>query len=186
MNFISEILPGILSRKPSGILYHYTSAEGLLGICQTKKLWASNIHYLNDSKEYAHALDLLRSEIKSRIHQKIGDNTLLIRLYELLERIEQVTVFLCSFSEVGDLLSQWRGYCPPGRGYSIGFAADQLDTIASAQGYSLIPCIYREEEQNKVIKSVIDETETRYSKSYTTNRDEFEIFLWALLSASHH
>lgn len=174
MNFISEILPNILSRKPHGVLYHYTSAEGLLGICSTKKLWASNIHYLNDSKEYAHALDLLRSEIKNR--RKVNGSTLLIRLWELLDLIDRVKVVVCSFSEVGDLLSQWRGYCPPGLGYSVGFDARQLEQAASTQGYSLVPCLYHKDEQRKVIKSVVDETEARYSNSYQTKEEEFKMF----------
>lgn len=38
-------------------LYHYTSDSGLLGIIETKSIWATNVRYLNDSKEYALALD---------------------------------------------------------------------------------------------------------------------------------
>ena len=49
------------------ILYHYTSQTGLIGMLNTKTIWASKIHYLNDSKEFALALKLARRELTKRI-----------------------------------------------------------------------------------------------------------------------
>ena len=50
----------LLSQRPSAILYHYTSPAGLLGIVKSRSLWASGIHYLNDSSEYRHAVGVLQ------------------------------------------------------------------------------------------------------------------------------
>ena len=50
---------------PPEILYHYTSQAGLIGMLHTKTIWASKIHYLNDSKEFALALKLARDELDS-------------------------------------------------------------------------------------------------------------------------
>src|ERR1035437_8040735 len=47
-------------------LYHYTSQKGLFGILQTNKLWMTNILYLNDSSEFTHTLDLVKSELENR------------------------------------------------------------------------------------------------------------------------
>ena len=47
--------------RPASFLYHYTSQRGLLGILENKKIWATNIHYLNDSAELYHAIDVLQS-----------------------------------------------------------------------------------------------------------------------------
>ena len=33
------------------MLYHYTSLEGLLGVINSKSIWASHCKYLNDSLE---------------------------------------------------------------------------------------------------------------------------------------
>jgi hypothetical protein len=46
------------------------------------------------------------------------------------------TDFVASFSENGDLLSQWRSYCPDGNGVCIGFKSDALSThwIADPSG----------------------------------------------------
>ena len=43
------------------------------------------------------------------------------------------------------ILSQWRGYCEIGNGYSLGFNGAKLKQQASKQaGYSLAPCVYEE------------------------------------------
>ena len=38
--FSHDILNSVLSEKPPAILYHYTTQKGLLGIVQSKKIWA--------------------------------------------------------------------------------------------------------------------------------------------------
>lgn len=40
-------------------LFHYTNQAGLLGMVKTKRMWASNIWYLNDLTESQLAVDLL-------------------------------------------------------------------------------------------------------------------------------
>lgn len=49
----------LLNEKPDNeILYHYTDQNGLCGIIVSKKVWATNIYYLNDSEEFKAAADL--------------------------------------------------------------------------------------------------------------------------------
>jgi hypothetical protein len=48
-------------------LYHYTSADSLLGIAKSKALWASNVYFLNDSSEITHACDVLNDVLESRV-----------------------------------------------------------------------------------------------------------------------
>ena len=40
------------------ILYHYTSLEGLLGIIESKSIWATNVLYLNDASELNYSINL--------------------------------------------------------------------------------------------------------------------------------
>ena len=49
----------VLNEEPPDILYHYTDQDGLLGIVSTGKMRATNIEYLNDQREYRHALALM-------------------------------------------------------------------------------------------------------------------------------
>lgn len=47
-------------------LYHYTSQRGLLGILESKKLWMTNILYLNDSSEFIYTWELVKPELSKR------------------------------------------------------------------------------------------------------------------------
>lgn len=136
------------------ILHHYTSGVGLLGIVNSSSMWATKIQYMNDSKEFIHSVELAKSELmnfkkdlENKIETEVADC-----LIDNLNRATELALYVICFSEVGDSLSQWRGYCPPSFGYSIGFNINQLRTLASTQGFYLDKCIYNREEQKAVIK----------------------------------
>lgn len=40
------------------ILYHYTSVEGIFGILNNNKIWATNMFFLNDISEFKYTFDL--------------------------------------------------------------------------------------------------------------------------------
>jgi len=70
------------------------------------------------------------------------------------------SIYVCSFSENGDQLSQWRGYCRGGAGYSIGFNYTKLQQIIMAvvrptNFITLKKCIYAEEVQKQSIDQII-------------------------------
>ena len=104
------------------LLYHYTTVESLLGIIESGALWATHIHYLNDTSE-AHLLwDQIRVVIDSRLENP--DETKRDALSELRQFASAPTygdIYVVSFSkDGGDRLSQWRGYGGAG-GVAIGF-----------------------------------------------------------------
>ena len=53
-------------------LYHYTGIGGLMGMVDSRAVWASHIYYLNDSKEILHACDVLSSLLSKK--ETAGDN----------------------------------------------------------------------------------------------------------------
>ena len=59
----------ILSRQPPKILYHYTDQEGLLGIIGKKEIWASHTQYLNDQREFRHAIELVQDELSQMVQR---------------------------------------------------------------------------------------------------------------------
>jgi hypothetical protein len=141
------------------ILYHYTSQLGLKGMLNTKTIWASKIHYLNDSKEFALALDLTRRELKKRISDATspGDRSRLELLLDTIHTIAGVNTCVCCFSELDDDLSQWRGYGGGDAGFSVGFTREWFTRVKETLGLSLSPCIYDPEDQQRLIKGAIDE-----------------------------
>lgn len=139
------------------ILYHYTSTAGLIGILERSALWASNIHYLNDSKEFHQAIECAQQTLhteSSGLDSAYREN-LLQRFRERLEQISQVSILVASLSENGDSLSQWRGYCPPGGGYAVGFNYERLALFANQQGFRLLPCSYSNSEHQALMKPLI-------------------------------
>jgi hypothetical protein len=142
-------------RRPA-ILFHYTSAAGLLGILQAKGIWATAIRYLNDSSEYDYALRLLKEAIDARQEATNSKfiRALLVILDLRLSQEDNTETFVSSFTENPDQLSQWRAYCTPHGGYAIGFLSKRL--IPSPGGCWMIPCLYKEEEQRRVAETVVD------------------------------
>jgi len=76
--------------------------------------------------------------------------------------LDRLNCFVCSFSEQGNLLSQWRSYCPSSGGLSLGFDKQYLQELASDQGGTLLPCIYSKEEQRSVLRELLNEALQRF------------------------
>jgi hypothetical protein len=151
------VIEDLLAETPSGPIYHYTSNDGLLGITRTKTLWASKLHYLNDSTEFAYAIELVRSALKNRLAKERGPwNQFYGAALDRIYSIENVHVYVSCFSEAGDLLSQWRGYCPSSVGYSIAFDVVQLQVSMQRQKFRLVRCVYDEARQGAIVKELID------------------------------
>jgi hypothetical protein len=157
------------------ILYHYTSINGLLGIIESKSIWAANVLYLNDASELNYSLELLKDEIHKFIN---GISNALSHKHIFFDRIlqdipewitsQRFAFFVSSFSEEGDLLSQWRGYCPGGIGFSLGFQSNRISEWCSKQrNCTLKPCIYDENKQRKELRILIDKLVIRYEKEMT-------------------
>jgi len=148
-----SVIGQLLSAQPPAELFHYTSPQGLLGILTSGELWASKAIFMNDTAEFRLALELARAEVRSRsLPEKLEQKFL-----EDVDSIKAVNVFICSFSEQGDLLSQWRGYCPPGAGYSLGFTSRYLREVAKRSGlFYLGKCTYQHVEQVEVVRELVD------------------------------
>jgi hypothetical protein len=171
----------IMNRIPDKPIYHYTSQSGLLGIFQTKSIWATCIHYLNDSEEFLYAINLAKNQIRRKYatHTSEQEQYLLREMEQLLLTYERVNVFVSSFSEEGDLLSQWRGYGSHSSGFSLAFNYEKLRPLLIAQGFILAPCIYDLKTQSNIIEELIESTLSSYGqlmerepceKAYNINR----------------
>jgi len=145
-------------RQPPDKLYHYTSVQGIEGIIRSRAVWATVVHYLNDAQEFRHAFGVARSVIHGKRSTADGEVAdLLSHFGDSLERIEHVRICVFSLTEQGDLLSQWRGYCPPSGGYSIAFSPDFLTPFLEKHRFFLAPCTYDDVDHQKLVQEVIDE-----------------------------
>lgn len=174
MNFPESLL----TRKPPEYLYHYTSISGLSGIVESRSLWATDISYLNDTQEFRYAISLLVEELSKRDLR--CKKPIIIDLYKnvlnLPWSISIPSICVFSLSEQADLLSQWRGYCPSGTGYSVGFKSDLLIPLLGEQGLLLAPCIYERSDQKELIDSLLTKTEELSNSGETDIKKTLESF----------
>ena len=142
MNLKHAILNDVLSGKPKKPLYHYTTQTGLLGITRDRQIWATHTQYLNDCREFLHAVDLVRGEIQRLLNEQnttqpreasAKHTEALNRMHDALSLSpEHINACVCSFSEDSDSLSQWRAY-GGSSGFAIGFSGEVLGAAVEKQ-----------------------------------------------------
>lgn len=138
-------------------LYHYTSIRGVEGIINSKAVWASILHFMNDSSEWGYVLNLARAEVLRHSKER-PDKTwrfIISKLADSLDRFRQLNICVFSLSAMRNQLSQWRAYCPPDGGYAIRFSIDSLNKQLDAQGFSLLPCEYNGPFQGELVRSIV-------------------------------
>jgi len=150
----------ILKYQVPPFLFHYTSAAGLQGIIDSSSIWASMIQFLNDTQELQGAISLCQSLLRRRRdkYEDVHERELLELLAASLNRVATVNICVCSFSAQPDLLSQWRGYCPPEGGYCIGFVGQMLIDSFKSHKFTVLPCVYDENTKKALLEDVLDFT----------------------------
>jgi hypothetical protein len=145
------------TRDDSFSLFHYTTASGLIGIIETKSLWATHASFLNDTTECQLLSRLLTPQIEADFRRLVPELMecgafrpeiqYALRGDALTTEAEKATsailravdrtspIHITSFCRhaVGapecdhGLLSQWRGYAKGG--FAIEFDESQLDDL---------------------------------------------------------
>ena len=81
----------------------------------------------------------------------IPEHALLSEMLLVLDIAPDFDLYAASFSAEGNLLSQWRAYCPPTGGFSVGITSSVLER----SGNKLIPCLYEPKEQSDLLEDVV-------------------------------
>lgn len=170
---LNKIIADLFAEKPKTVLFHYTSYSGLSGIADSKTLRLSEVRHLNDAQEISNLKRWLHEAIYERFKEftggKIdligGDNELVenflnLRTFETWMEFQlgkgALALFVGSFTEAGNLLSQWRGYCPFGKGVSVGFEPAELSKCAKRSSILLGQCIYDAESKKELAGKILD------------------------------
>ena len=136
-------------RKPEGgVLYHYTTADGLKGIVENNEIWATSAYYMNDAAEILYGYRVLYLTLETWLKERNpaldsvsrGLANAFIRHFghDALERNIVTPVYLTCFCEEPNLLSQWRAYGSSG-GYNIGL---QVPMEGIVYGIKPEPVVY--------------------------------------------
>lgn len=152
---------GTTQIKPQDVVFHYTSAESFEKILRAGKIWLTNAACVNDHHELSYPVRIAR-DVLGEIAVGEDEPTKSL-LHELAEGLDAHSglfgeYYIGSFSLEGNLLSQWRAYCPDG-GYSLGLDPEKLARILSRRKDELLfgPVIYDKSEQRSIIKNFIVE-----------------------------
>jgi len=140
-------------QKPPNVIYHYTTYDGLLGILNSKSLWSTDILYLNDAQENRVIFDLAKRFLldEEEVRELFASSVI-----DYINKTRGPNVFVSSFSEDGDLLSQWRAYGKMSSSVSIGFKRTELMDLSKKQAFDLKRCIYDQDDQKELIRKGYD------------------------------
>ena len=138
------------------LLYNYTTQAGLLGILESKSIWATHLRHLNDSSELQLGIEMFQrgladlkvnreatgvygwTSFPEDVTQKI-EESLREAASSMIHGMSSAEVFATSFfdsaksvsdkgeRDPGDTLEQWRAYSGGSGGFSIGFDKEALE-----------------------------------------------------------
>ncbi len=154
--FYAEWSP--LHAQPPYAIYHYTDTHGLKGILESGQLRASDIAYLDSSREIGYAYGMFKEQLRKRWRsndQLISDFCLQAEL-ALDPRRWTRNLFIASFCENGDALTQWRTHGKEGA-YAIGLRTGALDSVGvRLHRAELRRVVYAAERQAALLQKLLD------------------------------
>jgi hypothetical protein len=132
------------------VIYHYCNVDAFKAIIQNKTLWLSSVYNLNDYKE----IQWIKEKVLIKIKEYTNKNSFekfnsFIKLYEN----QQPTVYIASFSQGDDLLSQWRAYANDGYGVAIGFNSEYFKENNLIKTSKVL---YNENQQQIEIEKILE------------------------------
>jgi hypothetical protein len=133
------------SPKAPPRLTHYTTLAGLFGIVENGQLWASNVLFLNDSRELQHGLEATLSALKVFYDDAtyLSWHSALTAAARELELGSVIpNTYVTCLSEDADSLSQWRAYGGEVQGIAITFQRAALERALSPKRARLHRVIY--------------------------------------------
>ena len=142
-------LAAIIPDSPPKIIYHYTDTNGLLGIIESGKIWATHVSRLNDSSEYHHGINVVADCVKNAMPASSKP-----LVDKILSEFKKVETFVASYSTEHDLLSQWRTYSGGKVGYCLGLATDGIATLDDSTPL-LEAVIYKDSLAQQVISTML-------------------------------
>jgi hypothetical protein len=113
---------------PKDVMYHYTSQSSAESILRTRRMWATDLHAMNDPRELNFGRELIAQRVKAAIRR--GRNEYRARFLKSTFRLltgmaKQSSCFSISFSEDPALPHQWKNYAADGTGVALGWSIEE-------------------------------------------------------------
>jgi hypothetical protein len=185
--FCKHHLPAFARAMPSE-LWHYTNAEGLIGIVQTGQIWSTQVACVNDTLEQRYFGNLVHESVKVRRAQNTDETlSILLRVADeaLADRdFSSAGHFVTCFSEVEDDLGQWRGYGGGECGYAIALRSDGiLEALKRRPSALLLPMNYQPIVHAHLVDDVVRMAEIYFRAGLSRAPNDVETWTRQFLSS---
>lgn len=139
------------------IIYHYCSVGTFYSIISNKTIRLSDVSKTNEYMETQWAYKKILKEFSEKL---LKDVFFTDRWKKIIENIycklpSLTLALVSSFSNEGDMLSQWIKYAKDGTGVAIGFDSNKLNFAQNDIGIFKEQVIYSENEQNRKIDEIV-------------------------------
>ncbi|MCW7503529.1 DUF2971 domain-containing protein [Leptospira paudalimensis] len=183
--FFDKLLD-LISKTFSKYLYdiekeivHYTNLSGLYGIIGTKKIWATNAYFLNDTSEYIYSINKFKETLQKQ-NLKIKHKRFKYFSESILTYLEINNhfppIYTISFSENPDSLGQWRGYGELNRAFNLKFSSSKLWALSGGDVY-MLKVVYDELVQNQLIIEIIKNSFNYYTAIKSSDSKKIGLFM---------
>lgn len=168
-------------------IYHYTTPRGLLGIIETRELWATEASGMNDLAEVHQGWDFIRNWLGDQDSDDWVIGYMRDAAGESSNRQDAHPVrttdgiYLCSASVRADDANQWRLYGAGGRGYAVeidprlrltsvvrgkrpapgsnpGFLTEAFEHVGISRWYHVL---YTDEEKDQALVALLRDAQKR-------------------------
>ena len=130
-------------------MFHYTSADGALSILQSGRMRFTDYAFLNDTREIAHGIDIIRSVLTNEKHAAGSRASTKLRSHlDEVDPFSSYQIYTASFSSKSDSLSQFRLYGP----LAIGFETDPTWFSDSKGDVHFDRVVYDPDKQSRLIE----------------------------------
>ena len=152
-----------------GIIYHYTSTEGILGILDKSEFWVTKSDFLNDISEINYTFDLFEENFLNKIKNENVRTRMISQFRSELDKDRALynkvlyDTYIISFSTNQDNLLLWSEFTGK-MGYNLGFNIEDLKdefnrkSVRDDKLYLKLDgkVIYNREEQIRLLEKSID------------------------------
>lgn len=178
-----------MSQDANGLIWHYTDANGLIGILSSNSFWASSTLFMNDVTELRLGTEAVQSYIDVHANSLRPRTQRAFRDWNRFAKEADGRIlhtFLFCASRCGDSLAMWRGYAAGSGGFAIGIDPEHVFTNKNPDRWETdLPWLsveYDDQGYMRLIEDLArslegkpDLGESEIAASMYSSMDEFEI-----------
>jgi hypothetical protein len=157
MQMLERIVDSLYASEPPELLYYLTSTDALLKIVPDSALWATDIHYFDDSSELHRAFELFDEEAQALHVLTQGHSPVLGQLSQWLKigMRKPQGIFAVCFSGKAKRPAQWHGAALRGNSINLGFLGEQVWESCLKQKFWIGKCVYDSGRQRTLARQIV-------------------------------